>query len=289
MNAETGYRPWFDDDPQLFEIQSNILKAAGFELDKETLEKVGCARFCGHSKIDPDRALIVTFPNAFPSRAPLIYDTDASKLLRRHHRIDTRQLCLFGFNENRWNATLSIADALAEAEELISKFKESGAAVENEPPEPLTRAIRYFGNPAILVPPPLSTFADFTELKTPFGEFSGKFNFEGESKKETLGRGIILSATFGTTRFDCSLPFSEYFANRGKEIRGHWFYLHDPPTQETLQKVLNQCLEKSKSLKKTEYHWLALIFKEEAGAKGQFKLTWLIARAHVNMCLKRKS
>src|SRR6185312_13789034 len=165
-------------------------------------------------------------------------------------------------------------DALAEAEELISKFKDGGAPVENEAPEPLTRAIRYIGDPAILVPPPLSTFTDFSGLKSPFGEFIGKFNYEGQFKKETLGRGIILNATFGAKRYDCSLPFSDYFANRGKEIRGHWFYLHDPPTQENLQKVLGQCLEKSKSLKRTEYHWLALVFNEEASAKGQFKLTW---------------
>ena len=282
MNAESGYRPWFEDDPQLFEFQSNILRAAGFELDKETLEKFGCIQFRGHSKIDPQRELIVTFPNAFPSRAPLIFDTDTSKLLCRHHRIDTRQLCLFGFNENRWNATRSVADALAEAEELISKFKDGGVTVDNEAPEPLTRAIRYIGDPAILVPPPLSTFADFTGLKSPFGEFVGKFDYTGQFKKETLGRGIILRATFGAKRYECALPFSEYLANRGKEIRGNWFYLHDPPTQENLQKVLSQCLEKSKSLRKSEFHWLALIFKEEAGAKGHFKLTWLVARAHVN-------
>ncbi len=54
--------------------------------------------------------------------APRVCDTPASKLLSRHQRIDSRQLCFFGFNEKRWSATLSVADALAETEELISKL-----------------------------------------------------------------------------------------------------------------------------------------------------------------------
>jgi molybdopterin/thiamine biosynthesis adenylyltransferase len=282
MNAESGCRPWFEDDPQLFEEQSNILKAAGFELDKDALEKTGGVQFRGHSKVDSQRELVVAFPNAFPSRGPKIFDTAASKLLSRHHRIDTRQLCLFGFDENRWNATRSVADALAEAEELISKFKDGNATVENEAPEPLTRAIRYIQGAAMLIPPPLSVFTNFAELKSPFGGFSGKFVHEGEFKQETLGRGIILEANFGATRSLCSLPFSDYFGSRGKEIHGDWFYLQEPPTQENLLEVLNRCLEKSKSLKRTEYYWLALIFNEEVGATGHFRLTWLIARAHAN-------
>jgi len=103
MSADSGYRPWFEKYPQLFKKQADILIAAGYEVDKEGLAK-GHACFNGRSKVDQERQLLVVFPQAFPSCAPKIFDRPSSKLLARHHRIDTRQLCLFGFNENRWNA-----------------------------------------------------------------------------------------------------------------------------------------------------------------------------------------
>jgi molybdopterin/thiamine biosynthesis adenylyltransferase len=146
----------------------------------------------------------------------------------------------------------------------------------------LTRAIRYEPDAAILVPPLISTFKDFAQLKSPVGKFSGKFIHEGEFKKETKGRGIILEANFGAQKLLCSRPFSDYFGNSGKEIHGDWFYLTNPPTQENLLEILNRCLQQCKSFKRIDYYWFGLIFNEETGGNGQSRLTWLIARAHTN-------
>jgi hypothetical protein len=280
MNDNKQRPRWFERFPDLFAKQTEILKASGFALDERIVQEQGRIQFDGYSKVDPGRQLIVAFPEAFPSSAPKINDTPATKLLSRHYRIDTRQLCLFGFNEKRWSANRSVADALVEAEELISKFKVGNATRENEPPEPLTRAIVYVPGAAILVPPPISTFTGFAELKPTTGKFRGKF-LHGEKKKvQTSGRGIILEAEFGDEKRNCCHPFSDYFKNNGEEIRGDWFYLQDPPSQESLPEVLKQCFHRARAFKKGDFFWIALIFKEETGAGGQSRLTWLTARAN---------
>jgi len=171
MSRSADCRPWFEKYPHWFKQQTDILKLAGFELNNEVLARERRIQFQGCLKVDPDRQLIVEFPAAFPSAAPKIRDTPASKLLPRHHRGDTRQLCLFGFDENRWNAEKSVGDALAEAEELILQFKDGKAVTEEQPPEPITRVIQYVSEGAILVPPPISTFNGFTELKSLRGKF----------------------------------------------------------------------------------------------------------------------
>jgi hypothetical protein len=278
MSADRGCQTWFEKYPHLFKIQTDILKSAGFELIQDVLRQEGRIQFVGRSKVEPGRQLIVAFPQAFPSSAPKIYDTTASKLLLRHHRIDSRQLCLFGFNENRWNATRSVGDALAEAEELISEFKDGNPLLENQSPEPITRAIPYAPETAILVPPPISTFNGFAQLKLPTGNFFGRFIHEVNQKNETRGRGIIFEANFGDKKFVCPQPFSNFLGNSGKEIHGDWFYLQNPPTQEGLSDILKNSFRQCKGIKKAEFYWIALIFPEESANSKQSRLTWLVAR-----------
>jgi molybdopterin/thiamine biosynthesis adenylyltransferase len=280
MSPDQACKPWFESDPDLFGKQEKILKHAGFQLDQSALEKEGRLRFRGFSKADPARELLVDFPQAFPSSAPKILSLPPSKLLARHHRIDTHQLCLFGFNETRWSATLSVADALAEAEALIAQFKDGGATFENEAPEPITRLVPYVPEAAILVPPPLSTFNGFAQLKHLTGHFRGKFIHEGDLKLETRGRGILLDATFGEKTISCSAPFSQYFGNQGKEFRGDWFFLPEQPTQEGLPDVFKKCFQQCKGYKKADFYWIGLIFAEETGSTAKTRLTWLIARAN---------
>jgi len=277
MTAGNGCQPWFERDPRLLEEQAQILNSAGFKLNEDALNREQRIVFTGSLKADPDRQLVVAFPEAFPSSAPKIYDTPASKLLSRHHRTDTRQLCLFGFNERRWSATLTVANALVEAEELIAKFKESGAEAGDQPPEPITRAIPYVQGAAVLVPPRISTFNDFEKLKLPTGKFTGKFVHEVDPKKGTQGRGIILEAYFGDKKLECARPFHNYLTG-GRQIHGDWFYLPTPPTQEGLQGTLKECLRQCK-LKKADFYWIALIFREEVKKADDLRLTWLVARA----------
>jgi hypothetical protein len=122
MNGDGEYRTWFERYPDRFAQETEKLKSAGFLLRQEIFEKERRVVFTGRSKSDPERELHVTFPDSFPSAAPKIADTGTSKLLKRHHRIDTRELCLFGFNQNRWSATKSVIDALDEAEDLDLLF-----------------------------------------------------------------------------------------------------------------------------------------------------------------------
>jgi len=279
MSAGGDFQPWFEKYPHLLREQTEILNSAGFELDNGALSQERRIQFVGQSKVEPGRQLVVVFPAAFPSSAPQIFDSPTSKLLTRHHRIDTRQLCLFSFDENRWSATRSVADALAEAEELISKFKEANAASENQPPEPITRAIQYVPEAAVLVPPPISTFTGFAGLKFPTGNFSLKFFQEGNQKLETRGRGVVYEANFGGEKLRCPRTFSDCLGTGGKDIHGDWFYLAIPPTQESLGAVLSKCFQQAKGTKRADYYWLGLIFNEEAGTRGQSRLTWLTVRA----------
>lgn len=280
MNGDDRFQPWFEKNPELFKEQRLILESAGFTLNQDVLSKERRVLFEGRSKADPERILIVMLPEGFPSCAPKIFDTPPSKILVRHHRGDNRQLCLFGFDENRWTATLTVAAALTEAENLIGQFKDTNPTPENQPPEPLTRTIAYCLDAAIFVPPPISTFDGFPQLTAPTGRFLGRFVHEGEFKRETKGRGVILEATFGDKKLRCGIPFVDYLGKQGKEIHGEWYYLKDPPTQETLLGILKKCLQQSMALKRTDYYWFAVIFREEAGG-GQSRLTWLVVRAYI--------
>ncbi len=275
MTSQPKRKQWFEKYPELLDDQVIILKSNGFALDETVLEKQGRIQFVGYSKADPTRQLFVAFPEAFPSCAPKVFDTAASKLLSRHHRIDNRQLCLFGFNETRWSAALSVSDALSEAEQLIAAFKNNGGNLSNEPPEPITSSLRY-GSAFILVPPPISTFSDYDDLNLTTGTFRGRFAHEGDQKLETAGRGIILEAKFGDKTNECSIPFSGYI--KGKEIHGDWFYLRESPTQESLPEALQQCWKRAKSAKKADSYWIALIFREEMGEGSKSRITWLVAR-----------
>ncbi len=279
MSVNRDYKRWFEKDPPLFAQQQEILEAAGFALVRETFDE-GAIQFVGHSKSDPGRKLIVVFPETFPSSAPKVYDSHPSKLLIRHHRIDSRQLCLFGFDESRWCATLSVKDALVEAEQLIAEFKDVGVSVEHQPPEPLTRSVFHIPETAMLVPPPISTYEGFGQLKHKSGKFRGKFVHEGDQKKETKGRGIVFEADFGAETIKCFSQFSGLLRNHGKDIAGEWFYLEEPPTQENLPEVVKKCFQKVQGSKKADFYWIALVFQEEVGAQNRTRLTWMVIRTN---------
>lgn len=279
-----GYSPWFEKNPSLFKQQAGILESWGYKPADESSRKGQGIAFVGNSKNDPERQLVVAFPDAFPSAAPKVYDTPNSKLLSRHHRSDTRQLCLFGFNESRWGTNMTVADALKEAEELIAQFKDEGITSDGDahPPEPITRAILYAKDTAILVPPPISMFSDFRTLKRLSGKFFGKYAFAGNPKQESSGRGIILRASFGNDTLMCAEPFTGYLGNKGRDICGDWLYLPEAPTQENLQEVLAACLRQVKLVKKANEYWIALIFSEESGHATEKRRVWLVARGNGN-------
>jgi molybdopterin/thiamine biosynthesis adenylyltransferase len=281
----SAYRTWFERTPDRFANEASILKTAGFQLQQKILEDERRVVFVGRSKADPSRELQVTFPNSFPSAAPKIADTRPSKLLARHHRIDTRELCLFGFNQNRWSATMSVADALQEAEALISKFKDRGEVSPSEPPEPITRAIGYAQGAAILIPPPISTFTKFAELKFNTGTFRLRFVKDKNGNEDFQGRGIVTEAYFGDQHLKASVPFTDWFHNRGTEIKGDWFYLEKPPTQEEINEIARDCMRRAKGVKKSAVHWMAMIFDEEMVKAGQWRRTWLVLRGNERMGL----
>lgn len=274
-------KKWFEKYPERFESEAAILKSNDFTLDEQALKVQGLVIFRGYSKVEPSRELIVAFPSAFPSSAPKIFDSPSSKLLLRHHRPDNRQLCLFGFNESRWSATCSVGQALVEAEELLSKFKDGASLPSDDAPEPVTRAFVY-GPAAILVPPPISTFDGFHLLKSKSGTFYGKFVSQGNLKQQTFGRGIILQANFGGEKTKSAIPFADYFKNMGVEIHGDWYLLDGTVTASNILEHLKECLRRSKAFKKADFYWFALVFKEETGRVGESSLTWLIVKAYQN-------
>ena len=281
MNAEIGFRPWFEKYPELYKAQTDILKSAGFILDEEVLKKFGRVEFLGRSKVEPDRQLRVVFPTAFPSSSPQIFDLPPSKLLSRHHLAHNRQLCIFGFGGSRWSATLTAADALKEADDLITEFKNGSAFdLTAQPPEPVSHGLQYIPQSVILVPPPISTFKDFAKLNLSTGWFLGRFVNQGDFQKGTNGRGIIYKAQFGNYELNCDKPFSGYPENAGKQINGKWFYLQNSPSIEELSEALKACFLKCKSVSQSAFYWFAMIFPEESAKVGQTRLTWLIVRAN---------
>src|SRR4051812_41981377 len=101
MNSRLEIQPWFERYPERFAAESAILAARGYVLNQDALRRDRLVEFSGRSQSEPERTLIVHLPVGFPSFPPRIHDAAGLPTLNRHHRGDTRELCLFGPGSGR--------------------------------------------------------------------------------------------------------------------------------------------------------------------------------------------
>jgi len=264
------YHPWHDRFPDRFAQECAQMQARGFSLNETALREGGRVEFAGRSREDPARPLVVQYPDAFPSMPPRVFNSGDQPLLRRHHRADSGEICLFGPGQNRWSASLSGTAAVEEAEAIIREFHPSATPLpDDRVPEPVSALYRYEQG-AIVAPPPISERIIPTDQVV-----SGTFRLRFARLEGTFLRGVVLEARTGTGAVTASEPFRSWY-RRGQEENGQLVLVPDPPPlmgnpSQELRPWLRQ-------LGVTAQRWVALVFPEQSGDALERRVSWLVAR-----------
>jgi molybdopterin/thiamine biosynthesis adenylyltransferase len=264
--------PWFERYPELLEQEKEILLRHGFQLDRERFARDRKVVFVGTLPEDPDRELTVSFPDAFPSFPPRVFDSGASPLLRRHHHPGTRQLCLFGPGDARWYAQLTSESVLAEAAQLLKTFGFGGGLVENDDvPEPALAVLSYRRGVAILVPPPISSLE-------PNVKFRGQFVLRCDritNHSEAQAQGIVFSVAVNGRSLTADPYYRELFDRRGSVVTGPIVFVPRILSGADLVSEVQRCLDTSRFKRE---RWFCILFQEQSGIASGTRLAWLFIR-----------
>jgi len=266
--------PWFEKYPQWFTEERAKLEALGFVLNEERLKAERIVIFDGPCHAAPGRKLRLAFPNAFPSAAPKIFDASNTPRLPRHQRIDNGQLCLFGFSEHRWNAMLSGADAVAEAEQLIQDVL-AGKDSADEVPEPLTRTLPFAQGAAVLVPFPISTAITCETEQT--GIATLRFRHSGSKMKETRGQGVIMSLKLNGKVIHAEEPTLREFL--GSDLNLDVIALAKTPTSQDFETIINRTVRTAHLKKNRAECWFVIVFPQESSLRAASSPGWAVVRA----------
>lgn len=264
---------WFDKFPERFREESGILTGRGFVRDDVHFNDHKSVRFEGYSTVEPARKLVVCFPDAFPSFPPEVFDTNQFELLSRHHRWDSRQLCLFGLRKSRWHARLSVADALDEADSLIASYG-PGTVLPNDDwvPEPTSDALTYGASRAVFVPPPIST------LEVGGSEpVNGTFELQFGRPVNGKTRGVVTAATLGSQPYKADARYTSLCGEVSRTVHGTLLYFPGMLTQKEVYETVGQHLSKLDAAKRKKGPMLALVFPEQSGNAANRRLGWVFA------------
>ncbi len=253
------------------------MEKRGFVLDDEVLQLHQHVVFTGASSVDYSRPLVIKYPGAFPSMPPRIFSETPGRLLRRHQRPGTWEICLFGPGQRRWSAELSGSVAIDEAEEIIRLFSDKAEVVEDEVPEPASALYHYAVDSAIFVPPEVAT-PDIVAADVPLiGTFRLRFrrSTSNHSKGSIKGRGIILSAKLGEWHGQVGAAFSNWCSG-GQEEKGPLVWLPKPLPFLEGPKDFSTWLDQH-NLKTKQ--WIAFVFPEQSGTVLGQRFGWLVVQA----------
>jgi len=264
------YQPWFERYSELFSQESEFLEEAGFTLEEETLAEEGRVVFRGLSKAKPQRTLVISFPDSYPSFPPSICDDSNGELLIRHQDPSTRNFCLFGIGAGRWCATCTVSDAIAEVEGLLEKLEI--ADDDDSAPEPLTAVIPYYGSVTFFVPPGISDH-DLTNIK-----FPAKFTFVlSKDIPNSPRKGFVTSVRFDTQSIGIDSEFPQFVA--GPEQTGFLWRLSRGATFDDLVEIVQNNRSKSPTRKPHPEKWFAFVIDEDGSSAHSNREGWTIARA----------
>ncbi len=269
------YQPWFEKYPERFREEQSLLGERGFALDEEILGRAKAVEFVGALPVDSSRLLRISFPDAFPSLPPRVFDTHEAPLLRRHHSLDTRELCLFGPQNARWHAGLSSSDVLGEAEALLKAFgPESALAEDDAVPEPISDMLPYKPYSSILVPPGVSDI-DLPTAVTRKVQLS--ILYSEHSEPYAFARGVVAGVKIDHRQV--SIPVAYTRALSGSQCYGATVLcLKGTPTLGDLRDcVLRHIPQSTKSTKNPNY-WFAVLFEEQSGQASHARVAWVFAR-----------
>lgn len=267
------FKPWFEKYPHWFDDERSKLEAIGFVLEEAILKEHRMVVFRGPCQADSRRKLCIEYPNAFPSAAPKISDFSDTPRLPRHQRFDSAQICLFGFSEHRWSAMLSGADAVAEAEKVIrdvGQLPDPGDTA----PEPITRTIPFIERASVLIPFPISVAIDCAVEGV--GKAKLKFDFTGQKKTQSFGRGVITSLAWQGKTIDAAVPVSHEFT--GTDIAVDVVCISKLPNVQELVTTIDNSIRNARLLKKHD-SWIAVVFPDQSGVSKNLRPVWIFCRA----------
>lgn len=271
------YQPWYKRFPERFRREKEAMAARGFLLIEEALRQDEVA-FRGKSTVDPSRTLLVIYPGGFPSGHPLVYNPLPAPLLRRHHRPETREICLFGVGQGRWTAKLLGTSAIDEAEEVIREFGPGAAPSPDDTiPEPVSVSYTYEPETAVLVAPGVASLAAPTTSGRQ-GTFHIRFNPQAAGKDG--GRGVIVRASLDGQVVDDVPPLPAPW-QKGQVKPGTLVYLSSPPPYIESAREFDAWLRQERLVSPHGHiktGWWAFVFPEQSGSSTHYRLAWLVAR-----------
>ncbi len=249
----------------------------------DVLATSGIIAFTGLSRVDPQRRLVVRYPDAFPSMPPLVFDDGSCSLLQRHHQPTTREFCLFGPQRQRWSAQLSGTAAIDEAEAVIALFQQQALpAADDLVPEPATALYDYTPDAAFLVPPPITMLAIGSEqMATPKTVRLRFRRIESPVREsEVPGRGIVLETNVTGSTVKADEPFRHWHSEHGQEVVAPLQWLAHPPPQVAGRNELNAWLAKQGvRVRDRNWTWMAFVFPEQSVTAATTRLGWLVLHA----------
>ena len=221
---------WYEAERERYEKESARLAARGFVLNEDILAQDGIVQFEGTSRVEPDRRLIVKFPNTFPSFPPQVFDTGDKLPLTRHHVPSSRQFCLFGPGNARWSAKSNVEAALDEVEDhIINYARGTPVPAADTVPEPVS-ALIWCSSTSIFVPPPISTLEGLNASAT-----EGTCSLVFSEAEDGGSRGVVVKATLGSRTLEAPSQYHTLCGPVARRTEARLLYLPGQPDAEAVQ------------------------------------------------------
>lgn len=276
--SDKALEPWFRVHPGRFIADRDGLEAYDFVLDESKLEGEALVVYTGSLPEYPDRKLIITFPEGYPSIPPQVVDDGKCERLPRHQRPSNRAYCLFGRNSEAWSARNFAVDVLSETKRVIDDTLGKLAAteaVEDPAPEPFSAQAIFGNHGTVLIPPAISEMLP-EDLTIPA---VGTFQIR---KPKSNSRGIVTRAEFTNPqqKFSADEGYQELVKAPGANGRLVFFPNLESPILDGDDLIVT--LEKFGLPTHGGFGWSAVIFPEQYGDSKKFRYTWLVFRYESN-------
>lgn len=266
---------WFEQFPSLFEREKRILEQYGFTLDVERLQKEKIVVFHGRSAQIKEYPITIIYPDGYPSFPPDVFcNVPDELLLVRHQRKDSKSLCMFGFANERWNASYTAREVIYEAEELIVKYSPlnfNNNYEDDTVPEPLINQFPYNEYAKLLIPYPFGNYS-FEDLKL---IQSAKIRYD-----EKLKKGIIIEIQKDNEWVQAHEEYYKWF-EKGTVYNAVICKLPQTPhfnSSIALEWLKHEGYIRNSKTAKTLNQFIILTFPDGWGVRGNYRMSWIALR-----------
>lgn len=255
---------WFEEMPEVFEREKQILESKGFTLNNRN----NTIEFIGNSSVIKEYPLKIIYPDGYPSFPPtVISDVKDDLVLIRHQTKLNKVLCCFGFSSERWRADFTAREVLQEAEELITHF--SPMTLNEETlgddivPEPIVNQYNYsFGG--LLIPTPFGdwSFDDLEDIN------EGTLKYPNKIK-----RGILTGIKVSGQNNLVDTGYGHWL--KGSTIYKVYIYKVKNPPPLSTDNIFEWLEENNIRYYPKKNQFMIFVFEDEWGKKGNKRTAWI--------------